>query len=482
MFIDDIHRWARTQPDKCAVIHNDRAHSYKNFANYIDYARSFLASRKVQRGGTVAIMINNLLVSWSLLGALRALGCNTISVQSLEQLATLKVRNLAAIVMAKSENKSSSVPSHVIVFPDADMFKARSRPLTPYAPVGSDCGGHILYTSGTTGTYKKVFYAQDKAERGSDYVLERFGLKSETIFHILYFPIFTIAGFAYPLAIWIRGGCVVIDQRDTALLNLYQHSVNMVFVVPSMLDEWLSLADQHQCTPTKIEIWAGGGYVSLSLAERARLKLSDSLSIVYGASECLGMMRSDFTSLEDLQWYSPMNLRDIIILDDNGLECPLNVEGELAVQIMDVDAGAYLDDEPATQKYFRNGYFFPGDMAVKRADGRIRILGRVSDVLNLKGWKIAAAPIEQRIQFEIKARGVCVFATLDDKGNDEIAVAIETDKALTEVQIEFIHNQLKPANNIRCVCFNHFPRTQTAMQKLDRKKLRRWVFSPTATS
>jgi len=71
---------------------------------------------------------------------------------------------------------------------------------------------------------------------------------------------------------------------------------------------------------------------------------------------------------------------------------------------------------------------------------------------------------------------------LDDKGNDEIAVAIETDKALTEVQIEFIHNQLKPANNIRCVCFNHFPRTQTAMQKLDRKELRRWVFSPTATS
>ena len=52
---------------------------------------------------------------------------------------------------------------------------------------------------------------------------------------------------------------------------------------------------------------------------------------------------------------------------------------------MEIDCKCYLDDDEATGKMFRDGCFCPGDMAVRRADGRVRILGRTADVLNIRG-------------------------------------------------------------------------------------------------
>ena len=479
MFVDDIHHWARTHPEKTAVIHNDKFHSYKNLANYIDYARSFFAKRSLQRGGTVAIMIHNLLVSWIIVGALRAAGIHTICVQSFEQLAALKVSNLVAIIVAKSEHKSITVPPHVIVFPDADMFKARSRPLNLYSALGSDCGGHILYTSGTTGTYKKVFYAGDKSERRCSRIAERFNIKSDTVFHILNFPLFTGAGYFYPLITLKSGGCVVFDQSQSPFHSIYKYNVSIVFAIPTILQQWLKFAEQQQLEQGQFAILTGGGFLSLTLAEHIKTRITDTIFIAYGATETLSVMRSQFTSLDDLQWYEPASWREVKIFDEDGKECHEGTEGELAIRVTDADADSYLDDERTTRHCFRNGYFFPGDMAIKRSDGRIRILGRVADVLNLKGWKIAAAPLEQRIQAETKARAVCLFARLNDEGEDEIAVAMETDQALSKAQTDFIRQQLKPADNIRYVCLNRFPRTQTAMQKLNRKELRDMVFSQT---
>ena len=38
------------------------------------------------------------------------------------------------------------------------------------------------------------------------------------------------------------------------------------------------------------------------------------------------------------------------------------------VRLIDCDGCSYLDDEEATGAFFRDGFFYPGDMAVRRSD------------------------------------------------------------------------------------------------------------------
>jgi acyl-coenzyme A synthetase/AMP-(fatty) acid ligase len=124
--------------------------------------------------------------------------------------------------------------------------------------------------------------------------------------------------------------------------------------------------------------------------------LTSNLAVIYGSTELVTWtMKSQITSMEDLQWLMPWSDRTVEIVDDDGRACPENTAGNLRVQLASFDYQSYLGDPQATSRMFRDGWFYPGDMATQRADGKIRVLGRSVDVLNIKGQKMAVAPIEQ---------------------------------------------------------------------------------------
>ena len=58
---------------------------------------------------------------------------------------------------------------------------------------------------------------------------------------------------------------------------------------------------------------------------------------------------------------------------------------------------SYLNDEAATRAFFKDGFFYSGDLAVMRSDGRMALQGRFTDVINVRGAKISPAPIEDRL-------------------------------------------------------------------------------------
>jgi acyl-coenzyme A synthetase/AMP-(fatty) acid ligase len=108
------------------------------------------------------------------------------------------------------------------------------------------------------------------------------------------------------------------------------------------------------------------------------------LGIVYGSTElATSALLSRGCTEGDLYWLAPAPNRTVRIVDENGNECPAGKQGELRIGLMDIDCKSYLDDEETSAKVFRDGFFCPGDMAVSRADGRVRILGRTADVLSV---------------------------------------------------------------------------------------------------
>ena len=136
-----------------------------------------------------------------------------------------------------------------------------------------------------------------------------------------------------------------------------------------------------------------------------------------------------------------------------------------------------LDDADASARMFRDGWFYPGDFAVRRADGRIRILGRIADVVNIGGLKTPSGPIEDAVREALGASAVCAFSGPDATSEDRLVLAIEIAHPASPQQLQQA-TTLAGLQNARFVQLREFPRTRTGTLKIDRISLRRQVMHP----
>jgi acyl-coenzyme A synthetase/AMP-(fatty) acid ligase len=339
-------------------------------------------------------------------------------------------------------------------------------------------GGHIIYSSGTTGTYKKLLVDGAFEDQRNEARARAYSFSRQTIYHTLNFGMWTTVGFKNPSAVWHEGGCVVFDPRGDKFNHFFRHPITSTVLTPEHLKDFIQAADKSRPSNHEFELVVTAGFLPLALAEAAARLLTKRITIFYGSSE-LGspLMRSDYQAKDDLYWFTPVGARTIQIVDENDNECAINQEGELRILTADIDCKSYLDDDEANSRIFRGDFFYPGDMAIRRSDGRIRILGRTADVLNLEGKKIAAAPLEHAIQRALGVAEVCLFSRLDDDGNEELMVAIQSDHEIPRSQLEAIVPKLPKFQRVRFSIRKQFPRTETGMRKTRRTVLRNDVFS-----
>jgi acyl-coenzyme A synthetase/AMP-(fatty) acid ligase len=166
---------------------------------------------------------------------------------------------------------------------------------------------------------------------------------------------------------------------------MFRHGVNSTTLSSATLKKLVQSLDRSEPPHHDCELFVTSGFLSTTLAEEVISRVTKRLGLTYATSE-LGtpLLLSRVEATRDMQWLAPDDGRTIEIVDENGNVCR---EGELRLLLTEVDCTSYLDDDEASAKVFRNGYFYPGDMAVRRPDGRICILGRVDDVVNVQGKK-----------------------------------------------------------------------------------------------
>ena len=75
---------------------------------------------------------------------------------------------------------------------------------------------------------------------------------------------------------------------------------------------------------------------------------------------------------------------------------------------------------PAGECSKRGADFYTGDVGVFGPDGRMSLRGRVSDVVNVLGTKIATGGIEQALQDRLGAEGICILSLPDHHGDEQI--------------------------------------------------------------
>jgi acyl-CoA synthetase (AMP-forming)/AMP-acid ligase II len=133
----------------------------------------------------------------------------------------------------------------------------------------------------------------------------------------------------------------------------------------------------------------------------------------------------------------------------------------------------YLDDEEASRRFFRQGYFYSGDLGAFQADGRLVLQGRLTNVINVLGEKRAVEPIEQELQDKFAAEGVCIFSAPLEGLDEELQIVIQSGPPTSEAELgSFIRTRL-PNACFRVHFVNDLPRNN--MGKIDRAALRNLI-------
>jgi acyl-CoA synthetase (AMP-forming)/AMP-acid ligase II len=110
--------------------------------------------------------------------------------------------------------------------------------------------------------------------------------------------------------------------------------------------------------------------------------------------------------------------------------------GEVVVRGDNVTAG-YANNPKANADAFTNGWFRTGDQGILDADGYLSLIGRLKEIINRGGEKIAPREVDEVLMDHPAVAQVATFAMPHDKLGEEVAAAIvlQDGKAATEQEL-----------------------------------------------
>ena len=482
--VDSIMARGRATPDKLAVLHNEQAFTYRAFAAHILAVRRFLEGRDIARDRIAILCTRHNLSTWIVGLALRSLGVDTANAISIEDVASLDCPGATVVSTAFEAHSWPGLEvavvaaGHPFVLIPLDIYAdVEAIEIDPAAPASwPGQGGHILRTSGTTGVYKKVLW--DAAGIDALVALNAgpAGFSESTILNDMQFPGWTWSGYGWPNLAWVVGGQVLLSQ-DQPLWRPYEKRATVAFVTPGWLDHVLAAPAELDLRNDAMTLFLVAGVLSKAQWEAARERLTRRIVATYGATESCQLLYTPIETTEDLLWHRIDVAGTAEVVDEQDRPLPPGATGQ--VRLRTNFAGGYMDDPATTAAFFRHGYFYPGDLGVLSADSRLMLQGRITDVINVSGAKIASLPIETALQEALGALGVCVFS-MPGLDGEVVHVAVQPGRPVNEGEVKAAVMAALPPATVRIHMLEVLPRN--AIGKIQRTALRAQLLAHTPPS
>jgi acyl-coenzyme A synthetase/AMP-(fatty) acid ligase len=266
------------------------------------------------------------------------------------------------------------------------------------------------------------------------------------------------------------GGTTLIEQGREPCRVLLTPGITDAVVVPALLERILAAPVNAFPRNDAMRLSVGGGALTRRQIDQIRARITHRIFNTLGSTEAGNIAYTQLDTEEDLRWHRLRPERIVEIVSDSDQPVSVGEIGRLRVSTKDGPT-SYLNDDLATKAHFKEGYFYPGDLAMARSDGRIALQGRSTDVINARGLKILPEPIEARLCELLQVSGVCMTSMPNEGGEEELYVAVESS---TPISIKRLHIALRTA-------LNAFPRThvryfrslpRNEMGKLSRQDIR----------
>ena len=356
----------------------------------------------------------------------------------------------------------------------------------------------LNYTSGTTGNPKGVVYHhRGAAINAVSNVLDWDMNKHPTYLWTL--PMFHCNGWCFPWTIAARAGINVCLRRVDAqhiFAAIKEHSVTHYCAAPIVHNLLVNAPDELKVgVPAGVKGLIAGAAPPASIIEGME-KLGFDLTHVYGLTEVYGpaavCVKQDEWNDVDISERARLNARQgvryhmqqaIDVLNPETME-PVPADGETMGEIMfkgNIAMKGYLKNEKATQEAFEGGWFHSGDLAVKSADGYVKIKDRSKDIIISGGENISSIEVEDVLYRHPAVIAAAVVAKPDPKWGETPCAFLEIKPGVEVTPADIIAHckqHLAGFKVPKAIVFGELPKTSTG--KIQKFELRKQAGSATA--
>ena len=407
---------ART-PDLIAIRFEGRSISYGQLNSDANRLASSLRAAGVAAADRVALYLPNVpefAVAYYAGQKLGAIPVTINAILKMEEVSYLLDDSGASVVITMDEltgyvsHDCTSLRLRIVVDPKgskpgwsalADLLASGSDKFESVQRGDEDIAA-LLYSSGTTGFPKGVSLTQHNIHsnialppqaRYSDY---RPGDRLAT-----FLPLFHVYGQNYIMnAAILAGATIVLFSRfvpDVVLRAIGQERITHFFAVPTIYINLLAMdLSAYDLSSLRYEMSAAATMpeeISRRWTERFGRRVFEG----YGLTEC-----SPFSCYNDCVEHRFGSVGravqgfELKIFDESDHELPFGEQGEIVIRGDGVMQG-YWNRAEETATSLRGGWLHTGDVGRMDKDGYVYITDRVKDMINVSGFKVWPAEVEQ---------------------------------------------------------------------------------------
>lgn len=294
----------------------------------------------------------------------------------------------------------------------------------------------LKLTSGTTAAPRAIRFRSEQLVADCENICDSMGIRDVDLnFGAIPFShSYGLSNLITPLI--VRGVPFVVsrDRLPRAVLDDLARTGATVFPgMPVFFQAFCEMENVPALPRLRLCISAGAPLTS-TIARKFYEKFKQPIHSFYGSSECGGICYDrDGKDFEDGFVGNPLKHVDLEVID------PTAASSQAWVRSAAVGEGYF--PEPDEQK-FGNGVFVPDDLLMRHGSG-FKIVGRISDVINVAGKKLHPAEVETALLRFGGVREAIVFGLGSTLRNEEIVACIVANANVREAELlEFCRRQL----------------------------------------
>lgn len=415
-----VEAWASlSHCERRAAIFDTNGKMLRTFIEIEEESRNFEREllRGFREGEVIAIQAGNH-VAWPalLLASLRK-GLVALPLErtmaELERESALRICRAAAIVEIVGSANTTS-----------ERIALRSLPHESIA-WGPNPPSLLKLTSGTTAAPRTIRFRSEQLLADCTQICETMGITGRDL-NFAVIPLSHSYGFSNLVTPLLARGVPMVLSRDrmprAVVDDLARTNATVFPGMPIFYQAFSEMNDMPALPQLRLCISAGAP-LPLEVARKFREGFKQPIHSFYGSSECGGICYDrDAPLLEQGFVGQPMRGLDLELLEPNA---PAS-----RIRVRSAAAGDGYFPEPDEEK-LGHGEFIPDDLLSVSGDG-LRIVGRISDVINVAGKKVNPAEVEAELLRFAGVRAAVVFGRESILRNEEVAACVVAGERVRE--------------------------------------------------